>query len=290
MELLKGMTVVKAMKETMVKEVKAMDKPPVLAIVRVGAREDDLAYERGAMKRMTGLGILTQSFVFEADISNEAFLQEFAKINEDAEIDGILVLRPLPKQIDEKKVTELINPKKDVDGISPVNMAKIFCGETDGFAPCTAEAVVEMLHYTGMELSGKRAVIAGRSLVVGKPLAMLLMQENCTVTVCHSKTKEMEKVCQEADILVAAIGKAKMIDGTYVSSGTSVFDVGINVDENGTLCGDVALDTLDETVLLATPVPGGVGTVTTSVLAKHVIRAAKQRQQESRKRYEFFTD
>ncbi len=275
MELLKGMAVVKAMKEMMVKEVTAMSKPPVLAIVRAGAREDDLAYERGAMKRMSGLGIETRSFVFETEISNEAFQQEFVKINENPEIDGILVLRPLPKQIDEKKITEMINPKKDVDGISPVNMAKVFTGEEDGFAPCTAEAAVEMIRFTGMELSGKRAVIAGRSLVVGKPLAMLLMKENCTVTVCHSKTKEMQKVCREADILVAAIGRAKMIDGSYISEGTAVFDVGINVDEDGKLCGDVAIETLDDAVALATPVPGGVGTVTTSVLAKHVIRAAK---------------
>jgi len=188
------------------------------------------------------------------------------------------LLRPLPKQIDEKAITDMIDPKKDVDGISPVSMAKVFMGEEDGFAPCTAEAVIEMLKFTGMELSGKRAVVAGRSLVVGKPLAMLLMKENCTVTVCHSRTKDLKAVCREADILAAAIGKAKKIDGTYISEGAAVFDVGINVDEDGTLCGDVAFETLDESVALATPVPGGVGTVTTSVLAKHVIRAAKNRR------------
>lgn len=278
MDILKGMTVVKAMKERMVKDVEAMEKPPVLAIVRVGEKADDLAYERGAMKRMAGIGIKTKQFVFDADISDESFKAEFAAINEDSEIDGILLLRPLPKQIDEKAITEMIDPKKDVDGISPVSMAKIFMGEEDGFAPCTAEAVIEMLKFTGMELSGKRAVVAGRSLVVGKPLAMLLMKENCTVTVCHSRTKDLKAVCREADILAAAIGKAKLIDGTYVSEGTAVFDVGINIDGDGTLCGDVAFETLDESVALATPVPGGVGTVTTSVLAKHVIRAAKNRR------------
>lgn len=277
MDILKGMTVVKAMKESMAKEVEAMEKPPVLAIVRVGAREDDLAYERGAIKRMAGIGIRTEQFVFDADISNEAFAEAFASINSNPQIDGILLLRPLPKQIDEKAITEMINPKKDIDGISPVNMAKIFMGDPDGFAPCTAEAVIEMIKFTGMELSGKRAVVVGRSLVVGKPLAMLLMKENCTVTVCHSRTKELKAVCREADILAAAIGKPRMIDGSYISPGTAVFDVGINVDEDGKLCGDVAFETIDESAALATPVPGGVGTVTTSMLAKHVIRAAKSR-------------
>ncbi|MBQ8637959.1 MAG: bifunctional 5,10-methylenetetrahydrofolate dehydrogenase/5,10-methenyltetrahydrofolate cyclohydrolase [Lachnospiraceae bacterium] len=283
MEILKGMTVVNAMKETMKSEIAQMEQAPLLAIVRVGERPDDCAYERGAMKRMSGLGIRTRSCVFDADISNEAFQEAFLAINGDPEVDGILLLRPLPSQIDEKAITELIDPKKDVDGISPVNMAKLFMGEPDGFAPCTPEAVVEMLKFAGVELAGKHAVIVGRSLVVGKPLAMLLMKENCTVTVCHSRTKNLQDVCRSGEILVAAIGKAEMLDGSFAAPGAVVLDVGINVNQEGKLCGDVAFDTLDASVALATPVPGGVGTVTTSVLAKHVIRAAKQRREHAQR-------
>lgn len=277
MEIIKGMAVASAMKEAMKQEAAAMEKPPVLAIVRVGERPDDIAYEKGAKKRMAGIGIETVSYVYDRDISNEDFSREFSGINESTEIDGILLLRPLPRQIDEQAVIRMIDPAKDVDGISPVNMAKIFMDDPDGFAPCTAEAVVEMLKYTGTELSGKRAVIAGRSLVVGKPLAMLLMKENCTVTVCHSRTKDMRAVCREGELVIAAVGRANMIDGTYISPGAAVIDVGINLSSDGKLCGDVDLASLDPSVSWATPVPGGVGAVTTSVLAKHVIKAAKRK-------------
>lgn len=274
MELLKGADVIAAMKQRMQKELEKQSRTPKLAIIRVGERPDDMSYERGAKKRMQGIGIICESHVFPADISNEAFLKEFEIINTDSGVDGILVLRPLPAHLDEKRIEQMIDPAKDVDGISPINMAKIFAGDDSGFAPCTAQAVVEMLDFAGIELSGKRVAIIGRSLVVGKPLAMLLMKKNATVTVCHTKTVDMPTICREAEIVIAAAGRAKMIDQTYIGKDAIVIDVGINMDENNKLCGDVDLDSIQALASMATPVPGGVGTVTTSVLAQHVVQAA----------------
>ena len=274
MELLKGADVIAAMKQRMQKELEKQPRTPKLAIIRVGERPDDLSYERGAKKRMQGIGIICESHVFPSDISNEAFLKEFEIINTDSGVDGILVLRPLPAHLDEKRIEQMIDPAKDVDGISPINMAKIFAGDDSGFAPCTAQAVVEMLDFAGIELSGKRVAIIGRSLVVGKPLAMLLMKKNATVTVCHTKTVDMPMVCREAEIVIAAAGKAKMVNQQYIGKDAIVIDVGINMDENNKLCGDVDLDSIQALASMATPVPGGVGTVTTSVLAQHVVQAA----------------
>lgn len=274
MELLKGADVIAAMKQRMQKELEKQSRTPKLAIIRVGERPDDMSYERGAKKRMQGIGIICESHVFPADISNEVFLKEFEIINTDSGVDGILVLRPLPAHLDEKRIEQMIDPAKDVDGISPINMAKVFAGDDSGFAPCTAQAVVEMLDFAGIELSGKRVAIIGRSLVVGKPLAMLLMKKNATVTVCHTKTVDMPTICREAEIVIAAAGRAKMIDQTYIGKDAIVIDVGINMDENNKLCGDVDLDSIQALASMATPVPGGVGTVTTSVLAQHVVQAA----------------
>ena len=259
MELLKGADVIAAMKQRMQKELEKQSRTPKLAIIRVGERPDDMSYERGAKKRMQGIGIICESHVFPADISNEAFLKEFEIINTDSGVDGILVLRPLPAHLDEKRIEQMIDPAK---------------GDDSGFAPCTAQAVVEMLDFAGIELSGKRVAIIGRSLVVGKPLAMLLMKKNATVTVCHTKTVDMPTICREAEIVIAAAGRAKMIDQTYIGKDAIVIDVGINMDENNKLCGDVDLDSIQALASMATPVPGGVGTVTTSVLAQHVVQAA----------------
>lgn len=278
MELLKGAAVIAAMKERMQQQLAQLPRIPTLAIIRVGERPDDLSYERGAKKRMQEIGIACESYVFPADITNESFFEQFHAINTNPDIDGILVLRPLPKHLDEKLVENTIDPNKDVDGISPANMAKIFAGDDSGFAPCTAEAVMEMIDFAQIDLTGKRVSVIGRSLVVGKPLAMLLMKKNATVTVCHTRTVDMPNVCRNAEIVVAAAGKAKMVDEQYIGTNAIVIDVGINMDENNKLCGDVNLDTILDKASLATPVPGGVGTVTTSVLAQHVIRAAKNSQ------------
>lgn len=278
MELLKGAAVIAVMKERMQQQLAQLPRIPTLAIIRVGERPDDLSYERGAKKRMQGIGIACESYVFPADITNESFFEQFHAINTNPDIDGILVLRPLPKHLDEKLVENTIDPNKDVDGISPANMAKVFAGDDSGFAPCTAEAVMEMIDFAQIDLTGKRVSVIGRSLVVGKPLAMLLMKKNATVTVCHTRTVDMPNVCRNAEIVVAAAGKAKMVDEQYIGTNAIVIDVGINMDENNKLCGDVNLDTILDKASLATPVPGGVGTVTTSVLAQHVIRAAKNSQ------------
>ena len=277
MEILKGLPVANAINEKLIEELKGMDKVPHLAIIRVGERPDDMSYERGATKKMEKVGFDCTSYTFPADIDNETFQKEFDKINEDDNIDGILLLRPLPKHLDEKAIENRINPNKDLDGISPVNLAKVYAGDTTGFAPFTAEAVIEMLDFAGVDLTGKRVTVVGRSLVIGKPVTMLLMKKNSTVTVCHTKTVDMASVCRNAEIVVAAAGVAKMIDKSFISKDAIVIDVGINVDEDGNLCGDVNFDEVSELASILTPVPGGVGSVTTSVLAKHLMKATKNK-------------
>ncbi len=275
MTILKGADIVSAINHSLQQELASSSYIPRLAIIRVGERPDDISYERGAIKRMNTVGLRCDSYVFEESISHAKFVEEFQKINTDPDIDGILLLRPLPKHIDETVITALISPEKDVDGISPYNMAKIFSGDETGFAPCTAQAVIEILDYANIPLTGKRVTIIGRSLVVGKPLAMLCIKRNATVTICHTKTLHIEETCRQAEILIACAGQANMVDHSYIGDHAIVIDVGINVDRQNKLCGDVDLNSITPIASLATPVPGGVGTVTTSVLAKHVIQAAK---------------
>ena len=278
MEILKGLPVANAINEKLMEQVKSIEGPlPHLAIIRVGERPDDCSYERGAVKKMDKVGVRCTTYTFDADIDNETFQAEFDRINENPDIDGILMLRPLPKQLDEKQIENKIDPRKDLDGISPLNLAKVYAGDESGYAPCTAEAVIEMLDYAGIDIKGKRVTVVGRSLVIGKPVSMLLMKRNATVTVCHTKTVDMEGTCKNAEILVAAAGSARMIKKDYVAEGAIVVDVGINVDEEGNLCGDVDFDAITDIAAIATPVPGGVGSVTTSVLAKHLVKAAMAR-------------
>ena len=275
---MKGADVAKAMKEDLIKEVGELKEKgisPCLAIVRVGARPDDLAYERGAMKRMESTGIGCQVFELPEDISQEAFEEEFRKVNNDPQIHGILLFRPLPKHLDEEPVKAMINPWKDVDCMSPVNIAKVFSGDETGFAPCTPEAVMEMLDYYKIDLAGKKVTVVGRSMVVGKPLSMLLLKKNATITVCHTRTADLSGTCRDAEILVAAAGKAKMVTEDMVGEGAVVVDVGINVDEEGKMCGDVDYDNVEAKASYISPVPRGVGSVTSSVLAKHVVKGAK---------------
>lgn len=273
-----GLDVANARKETLIAEVQALKEKgilPSLTIIRVGEKEEDLSYERGAKKRMEMLGIECQVLAFSEDISQTELEKAFRAVNEDEGVHGILLFQPLPEHLDAEPLKQMIDPLKDVDGMSMTNMAKIFAGEKDGFAPCTAEAVMELLNYNKVELAGKRVVIAGRSLVVGKPLAMMMLAENATVTICHSRTKEFDRTCRNAEVLVTAIGKARMITEEMVAQDAVVVDVGINVDNDGNLCGDVDYETVKERASLITPVPRGVGSVTTSVLAKHVILGAK---------------
>lgn len=278
---MKGDAVSAKLKEQVEKGLETLTWVPKLTIIRVGENPDDISYEKGAMKKLTSFGLEVESKVFPGDISDEAFKKEFAAINADASVDGILMLRPLPKQLNEQDIEKMIDPAKDLDGISPVNIAKVFSGDTSGFAPCTAEAVVCMLKMNDIALSGKRVAVVGRSMVVGRPLSMLLLHENATVTICHSRTASLPEVCREADILTACVGKAAMINHTYVKKDAVVIDVGINVDENGKLCGDVDFADLEGTASAATPVPGGVGGVTTAVLAQHLVRAAWMKQEKN---------
>lgn len=278
MEILKGLPVANAINEKLIEEQKNLKgELPHLAIIRVGEKPDDCSYERGAKKKMEKIGFRCSSFVFDADIDNDTFQKEFDTINNDDDIDGILLLRPLPKHLDEKSIENRINPRKDLDGISPINLAKVFAGDDTGYAPCTAEAVIEMLDYAGIDLKGKRVTVVGRSLVIGKPVTMLLMKKNATVTVCHTKTNDLAAECKRAEILIAAAGSAKMIKSEYVAKDAIVIDVGINVDNEGNLCGDVDFDGITTIAGMASPVPGGVGSVTTSVLAKHLMKAAMSR-------------
>ncbi|RRJ25885.1 bifunctional 5,10-methylenetetrahydrofolate dehydrogenase/5,10-methenyltetrahydrofolate cyclohydrolase [Lachnoanaerobaculum gingivalis] len=249
---------------------------PTLGIVRIGSNPSDISYEKGAVKKMESLSLNTKVFEFDENISSDDFIDEFKKINEDDEIDGILLFRPLPEHIDEKKVIEVLDERKDLDGISYKNIAKVFAGDESGFAPCTAKAVIKILESNNIELEGKNVVVLGRSMVIGKPVAMLAIQKNATVTLCHSKTADLKKVCKNADILIVAIGRAKMINDDYIGEDAVVIDVGINFFE-GKLCGDVDLENV-KNAAMATPVPKGVGAVTTSVLAQHlVISALKKR-------------
>ena len=274
---LRGKKVSDGIKEYVSKELETLSFVPKLAIVRVGENPDDMSYERGATKKLKSFGLDVASYVFPQDMSDEAFKKAFKDINEDDEVTGILLLRPLPRTISEKDIENMIDPKKDLDGISPVNIAKVFAGDTTGFSPCTAEAVIEVLKAYDIELTGKRVTVVGRSMVVGKPVSMLLLKENATVTMTHTRTVDLKKTCSDAEIVIAAAGRAKMLNSDYCGQDAVMIDVGINVDENGKLCGDVDYATLDGKASAATPVPGGVGTVTTAVLAKHLIQAAKMR-------------
>lgn len=274
---LRGKKVSDGIKEYVSKELETLSFVPKLAIVRVGENPDDMSYERGATKKLKSFGLDVASYVFPQDISDEDFKKAFKDINEDDEVTGILLLRPLPRTINEKDIENMIDPKKDLDGISPINIAKVFAGDTTGFSPCTAEAVIEVLKAYDIELTGKRVTVVGRSMIVGKPVSMLLLKENATVTMTHTRTVDLKKTCSDAEIVIAAAGRAKMLNSDYCGQDAVMIDVGINVDENGKLCGDVDYATLDGKASAATPVPGGVGTVTTAVLAKHLIQAAKMR-------------
>ena len=271
---LRGKKVSDGIKEYVSKELETLSFVPKLAIVRVGENPDDMSYERSATKKLKSFGLDVASYVFPQDISDEAFKKAFKDINEDDEVTGILLLRPLPRTINEKDIENMIDPKKDLDGISPINIAKVFAGDTTGFSPCTAEAVIEVLKAYDIELTGKRVTVVGRSMVVGKPVSMLLLKENATVTMTHTRTVDLKKTCSDAEIVVAAAGRAKMLNSDYCGQDAVMIDVGINVNEEGKLCGDVNFEEAEKIVEAITPVPRGVGGVTTSILLEHVVDAA----------------
>jgi methylenetetrahydrofolate dehydrogenase (NADP+)/methenyltetrahydrofolate cyclohydrolase len=277
-KLLSGKEVAEALKQRLIKEVeelKKKGKTPGLCIVMVGDRADSAAYIKGAVKRCGDIGIDCSVKELPGDLSQEKFIEEIHRLNNDPAVSGILVMRPLPSRISEDVVKYEISPAKDVDCFNPVNVSKVMSGEEGGFAPCTPSAVMEILRHYGIELQGRRAVVIGRSMVVGRPLAMMLLKKNATVTVCHTKTAELAEETRRAEILVAAAGRARMVKKEMVKEGAVVIDVGINFDENGKMCGDVDFDEVSPVAGMITPVPGGVGAVTSTVLAKHVIEACK---------------
>ncbi|HIZ94712.1 bifunctional 5,10-methylenetetrahydrofolate dehydrogenase/5,10-methenyltetrahydrofolate cyclohydrolase [Flavonifractor sp. An112] len=275
----KGAPVAQALTERLIvkaNQLKVQGIVPTLAIVRVGERPEDLSYERGALKRCEKVGIRVRQFTLPEESSHGDLMALIEQINADREIHGCLLFRPLPPQIDEAAICAALDPAKDVDGITAGSLASVFTGGGAGYPPCTAQACMEILNYYGCDLTGKRAVVVGRSLVVGKPLSMLLLGKNATVTLCHTRTADLAVECRRAEVLIAAAGRANMIGRDHLAPGQLVLDVGINVDENGNLVGDVDFAAADEIVGAVTPVPGGVGAVTTSVLAAHVLQAAEQ--------------
>ena len=261
-----------------VAELKAKGVVPTLGIVRVGERPDDLSYERGATKRAELIGVAVEKFVLPEDVSKEELLKVIDEINANDKIHGVLMFRPLPKHLkaDQDEISNRLDPRKDVDGMTDGSNAGVFMGKKLGYAPCTPAACMEILDYYGIDCTGKKAVVIGRSLVVGKPAAMMLMARNATVTVCHTRTKDVPAVAREADILVSAAGVLRSLTKEYVRPGQIVIDVSINWDEaKGGIAGDAVYEEVEPIVDAITPVPGGVGSVTTSVLIGHVVEAAE---------------
>ena len=282
-EILKGAPVAAAMTSQMKKDVGVLREKgiePTLAILRVGERPDDLAYERGAMKRSEKAGVTVRNVVLPEEVSQEEFDRALTALNEDASVHGILMLQPLPKHLDNEKARHMLAPEKDVDGCTDGSLAGVFTNTKTGFPPCTAQAAMEILHHYGVNVEGKRAAVIGRSLVVGRPVAMMLMHENATVVNCHTRTADIPSITRQADILITAAGKLRSVTADFVKEGQIVIDVGINWDEeSGGITGDAVFDEVEPIVAAITPVPGGVGTVTSSVLVSHVIEAAKRAQQ-----------
>ena len=275
--ILKGAPVVAAMNEANTARcaaLKARGVTPMLAVVRVGARPDDLSYEKGVLTRCGKVGVEVKQFLLPEDAAQEQLLDVIAQVNADPAIHGCLLFRPLPKQFDDRTIRAALAPEKDIDGITDGSLAGVFTNSAIGYPPCTAQACLEILKYYQVPLSGKRAVVVGRSLVVGKPAAMMLDRENATVTLCNSRTRNLPELCKQADIVVVAMGKMGAVGADCLRAGQTVVDVGIHVNEEGKLCGDVQFDAAEPVVDAITPVPGGVGTVTTSVLVGHVVQAA----------------
>lgn len=279
-QILKGSLVTAAINEKAKSEaelLRARGIVPTLAILRVGEREDDISYEKNARKRCALVGVEVRNVVLPVDVSQTELMAALEELNRDSSVHGIIYFRPLPAHLDDEALRRALSPEKDVDGVTDTSLAGVFSGSGAGFAPCTAQACLEILDHFGIEICARRAAVIGRSLVVGKPAAMLLTNRSATVTVCHTRTQNAPEITRNADIVIVAAGRAETIGGEYFSAGQTVIDVGTNwSDEKGKLCGDVRFDEAEPIVGAITPVPGGVGTVTTSVLVSHVVEAAKR--------------
>ena len=278
-EILKGAPAANALSLNLIKRVenlKLNNITPKLEILRLGAKAEDLSYESGIIKRCGKVGIEVKQFILNEDCTREELLNEIKNANQDKNIHGVILFRPLKDKELEQAAINLLSPDKDVDGMTDGSMAGVFSGRDIGFAPCTAQACLELLNFYNIDLAGKNIAVLGRSLVIGRPVSILLQNQNATVTMCHSKTKNLAEICRRADVIIAAIGKANFVDKNFVNNNQVIIDVGINVDGEGKLCGDVNFEEAASLVKAITPVPGGVGAVTTSILASHVVKAAER--------------
>lgn len=277
-EQLLGRPVADAIKEDLARRVAALAEQgvtPRLAVIRLGEDPGDMTYERSILRNCEKLGCAAESIALPADCTQEALIAKIEEVNADPLIHGCLLLRPLPKHMDSVKVCDALVPEKDLDGMGCRALGALFAGRKDAFAPCTAQACLEMLKFYGIDPAGKRAAVVGRSLVIGRPVGQLLLQRDATVTLCHSRTPELPAVCREADILVVAAGRAGLIGSEHTRPGQVILDVGVN-SVDGKLCGDVRTEEAGQVAAAVSPVPGGVGAVTPSVLMAHLVEAAER--------------
>lgn len=275
-KVLKGKEVADKIKTEMklsIEKLKMDGKTPVLAIVRLGNNAGDVSYEKSIIKACESAGIKSKLVERETTLTTEELEKLMQELNADVEVSGILLFRPLPKHIDEERIRNSVSPDKDVDCMHPLNLEKIFEGRMDGFSPCTPKAAMEILIHNQVPLEGRNVVVVNRSMVVGKPLVMMLLEKNATVTICHSKTKNLKELCSKADVVVTALGKAKFFTEDYFNNDSVVIDVGVSMTEDGKLSGDVDYENVEEKVSMVTPVPGGVGSVTTTILLNQVVHA-----------------
>ena len=278
-ELLRGAPVSAAINERTRVRVQALKERgilPSLAIVRVGENDADIYYERSAMKRCADLGVEVRRVLYPGRVTETELLAGIRQLNEDRSVHGILIFRPLPKQIRDAAVCAALSPEKDVDGITDGSLAGVFAGSGRGFCPCTAQSCVEILDHYGIDCTGKRAVVLGRSLVIGKPVSQLLLARNATVTVCHTRTRDLPEETRRADILIAAAGHINTVTREHVSPGQIIVDVGVNTNAEGKMVGDVDFAAVEPLAAFITPTPGGVGAVTTAILASHTVLAAER--------------
>lgn len=274
--IIDGKMIAREIKEDIIRQVENLRKEnniPKLAIVRLGNNAGDISYEKSIMKLCTEVNIETKNFTFNNNLSTEELQQIIDQLNEDITISGILLFRPLPKHIDENLIRNSINVNKDVDCMHPLNLERIFEGDYSGFTPCTSKAALLAILNSGIELDGKTVAVINRSMVVGKPLSMMLLANNATVTICHSKTNDLKKITKNSDIVVTASGRAKYFNKDYFTNNSIVIDVGVSQDKDGKLSGDVDFEDVVNNVKMITPVPGGVGGITTCVLLENVVKA-----------------
>lgn len=278
-ELLKGAPVAAEIKEALKERLQKSPKTVGIGLIRMGSRPDDISYEKSIINQGQLIGIKVTSIEIPHDINEEDTTSLMDRLNNDSSLDGILIFRPMSNPRVEKLIIKNLDPGKDVDGITSSSMAKQYSGIGQGFSPCTAEACMRILSYYNVNLEGKKVVVIGRSQVIGKPVAMMMLEKNATVTICHSKTENLKQTVKQGEIVIAAIGKTRFIDSEYLNEGQIVIDVGINFDTEGTLYGDIDFLSADSIVKAITPVPGGVGNVTTALLFAHTLDASMRRNE-----------